>query len=143
MLDGDIDPFIAGPVCAVASDRAPGALWFSWLALSALVERSRPLPLVVVLHDADRRALPVRDAIGEWAESRACLVLAPELPTDPRRPGGDTAYARTDAAASARCVLAMVDELAERLDVELAGAQAAVAVDPLPDPGLALPAPVG
>jgi hypothetical protein len=109
----------AGPVCAVASDRVPGVLWFSWLALSALVERPRPVPLLVVLHDVDRRALPLRDALAGWAEAGACLVLAPELPTDPRRPGGDTAYAGEDAGRSAHDVLAVVGELAQRLDVEL------------------------
>ena len=110
---------VAGPVCAVASDRAPGVLWFSWLALSALLDRPRPLPLLVVLHDVDRRALPLRDALAGWAETRACLVLAPELPTDPSHREGDTAYAGADAARSTRDVLAVVEEVAARLDVEL------------------------
>ena len=103
-----------GPVCAVASPRTQSA-WFSWLPMGTLTSRPRTAPLVLVLHDVDRRARELRDAFGSWAESTGCFVLAPEFLTDVRAPEGDLAYATGPHAADA--VLELVDELAGRIGV--------------------------
>jgi pimeloyl-ACP methyl ester carboxylesterase len=103
-----------GPVCAVASPGTSSA-WFSWLPIGFLCARGATAPLLLVVHDVDRRARELRDMLGHWAEDAGCFVLAPEFLVDPRDPDGDLAYAT--GAHAAQAALELVAELSDSVGV--------------------------
>ncbi|TDC02798.1 alpha/beta hydrolase [Nonomuraea longispora] len=79
-----------------------------------------PLPMVVLQHGTGRRGPQYRDNFAGWAEEHGCMVLAPLFPAGIEDPHDLHAFKfiRYGDIRFDRVLLAMVDEVAERFNVE-------------------------
>jgi pimeloyl-ACP methyl ester carboxylesterase len=83
-------------------------------------ERSGPLPLVVLQHGTGRKGPQYRDNFSQFAEDNHCVVLAPLFPAGIDDPDDlhNFKFIRYHDIRFDLVLLAMVEEVAERLDIE-------------------------
>lgn len=89
------------------------------LYVPTILDRSRPVHLIVAIHGSDRIAESYRDAFGELARYSNAIVLAPLFPVDVLGDGNPDGYKYIQEGALRYdlAVLGMMDAVARKYDV--------------------------